>query len=126
MRTHVAAPEQFTLYVPDLDNYILIEHSADGVVIRTTRDNFSEKRKVFFIRRLAAEGFIPDRYEWFSDPEVEGFSGLKWIAPASSHESEVGFPSLRNLCTRRNAIYGCFFVLWLMCFVWAAHTLPGL
>ena len=127
MRTHIATPERFQLYIPDLDNHVLIENSAGDVIISATRDNFSENRKMFFIRHLSAEGYIPDHYQWFTEPAKGGFSGVKWIAPASADESEADFQLLRNLCTRRNALYGCIFIIWLLCFVWAArHTYHGL
>jgi hypothetical protein len=67
MREQKVLPKEFEFYFPDLDNLILVETLEDGGVrIRVTRDNLEEKRKVFFIRQLAAEGFIPDNYQWFS------------------------------------------------------------
>jgi hypothetical protein len=127
MRTEIAVPEKVEFYIRDLDNHVLIENSAGGVVISATRDNFSDKRKTFFIRHLAAEGYIPDRYEWFSEPAGDGFFGVKWIARAASDGNQAGFHSLRKWCTRRNAWYGCFFIAWLLCFVWAVrHTSHGL
>jgi hypothetical protein len=126
MPTQIFVPERFKLYIPDLDNHVSIENRAGDVVIRATRDNFSGTRKMLFIRHLSAEGYIPDHYQWFTEPSMGGRSGVEWIAPACSDESEAGFPSLRKLCTRRNAIYGCFFVVWLVCFVWAAYTYRGL
>ena len=104
MRTEIAVPEKVEFYIRDLDNHVLIENSAGGVVISATRDNFSDKRKTFFIRHLAAEGYIPDRYEWFSEPAGDGFFGVKWIARAASDGNQAGFHSLRKWCTRRNEI----------------------
>jgi hypothetical protein len=127
MRTKIAVPEKVELYIPDLDNHVLIENSAGGVVICATRDNFSDQRKTFFIRHLAAEGYIPDRYEWFSEPAGDGSFGVKWIARASSEGNQAGFHSFRKWHNRRNAWYGCLFIVWLLCFVWAArHTSHGL
>jgi hypothetical protein len=114
-------------YIPDLDNHVLIENRAYGVVISATRDNFTDKRKAFFIRHLAAEGYIPDRYEWFSEPAEEGFFTVKWIAAASSDQNQTGFRSLGKWCTRRNGLYGCLVIVWLLCFVWTVqHTSHGL
>ncbi|HVW20472.1 MAG TPA: hypothetical protein VHC86_04590 [Opitutaceae bacterium] len=45
-----------------LDTRVQVEVARDGVVIRTSRDTFSPRRKEAFIRELAAEGFIPDEY----------------------------------------------------------------
>ena len=124
MRTEIVVPEKVELYIHDLDNHVLIENSAGGVVICATRDNFSDKRKTFFIRHLAAEGYIPDRYAWFSEPAGDGFFGVKWIARAASDGHPAGFRSLRKWCTRRNARYGGLFIVWLLCFVWAVRHNP--
>jgi hypothetical protein len=127
MPTQIAVPESFELYIPDLDNHVLIEKSEDGVVISATRDNLSEKRKTFFIHHLAAEGYIPDRYEWFPEPSEDGFFGVKWITRAASEDHQIGRHSLRKLWTRRNALYGCLFIMWLLCLVWAVrHNAHGL
>jgi len=124
MRTQIAVPERFELYIPDLDNHLLIENSEGGIVIRTTRDNLSEKRKTFFIRHLAAEGFIPDRYEWFPDPAEDGFFGVKWVADSASDDNQAGRHSLLKWWTRRNAWYGFLIILWLLCLVWAVQHNP--
>ena len=127
MRAQIAYPKNCRLYIPDLDTHVLIENSADAVVITATRDNLSDRRKSFFIRHLAAEGFIPDRYEWFSEAAQDGFSGVKWIAPASSNDTQARFSWMRKIWPRRNVFYGCTFIVWLCCFVWAArHVSPGL
>jgi hypothetical protein len=127
MPTQIAVPERFELYIPDLDNHVLIENSEDGVVISATRDNFSHKRKTFFIRHLATEGYIPDRYEWFPEPAEDGFFGVQWIARAASDNNQAGRHSLRKWWTRRNALYGGLFIVWFLCFVWAVrHTSHGL
>jgi hypothetical protein len=46
----------------NLDTLVQVEVAADGVVIRTSRDSFSARRREAFIRELAAEGFIPEEY----------------------------------------------------------------
>jgi hypothetical protein len=61
MRTQIAVPERFELHIPDLDNHVRSENSASGVLISATRDNLSDQRKTFFIRPLAAEGYIPKK-----------------------------------------------------------------
>jgi hypothetical protein len=127
MQTQSTVPESYRLYIPDLDNHVLIETGAEGVVIRATRDNMSDRRKATFIRHLAAQGYIPERYRWFSEPAGDAYFGVKWMAGVSEDEKEGGFPSLRKFCTRRNALYGCLFIVWLVVFVWAArHTFPAI
>jgi len=127
MHTETAISSRSELYIPDLDNDVVIENGVTGVVIRTTRDNFPERRKRAFIRHLAAEGYIPDYYEWFSEPAEEGFFGVKWIACGCTNRRATISRFLRRHCTRRNAFYGSLFLLWLLCCVWAArHTSHGL
>lgn len=121
MHTRIAIPEKVELYLPDLDNYLLIENQADGVVIRATRNNVSDRRKELLIRNLAAEGYIPDRYEWFSETTESGFIGVTWIA-----ERRVGIRPLRQHFTLRNAGYGFLFILWLLFSVWAARRYHAL
>ena len=82
MRVRQETPRQFEFYVPDLDNMVLVEDGPEGVVIRAARNNFSERRKSFFIHELAAEGYIPDIYQWFSDPAGNPY-GLRWVVDCS-------------------------------------------
>jgi hypothetical protein len=124
MHTETVVPTRSELYVPDLDNDVVIENSVAGVVIRTTHDNFSERRKRAFIRHLAAEGYISDRYEWFSEPSEEGFFGVKWVACGCTSSRGRISRFLRRHCTRRNAFYGSLFVFWLLCCIWAARHNP--
>jgi len=66
MKTQLSEPTSFEFCFPQLDTLALVENQRDEVVIRLTRDTFSEERKLCFIRELAAEGFIPEEYRWFS------------------------------------------------------------
>jgi hypothetical protein len=63
---------------PHLDTLVLVEDHGSSVVIRATRDTFSEQRKIAFIRELAAEGFIDDSYRWFSLAGKESYFGVRW------------------------------------------------
>src|SRR6267154_716278 len=69
--------KSFEFYFPKLDTLVLVERSKYGVLIRATRDTFSERRKVSFVRELGAEGFIDDHYHSFL-----GFKGsslpIRW------------------------------------------------
>jgi len=121
MHTEIALPTRSQLYIPDLDNHILIENNADEVVISATRDNFSENRKIFFIRHLSAEGYIPDRYKWFSEPAESGFFGVKWMVRDAEREEKTALRFLRKWLTRRNAVYGGLFLVWLTLFLLAAR-----
>jgi len=72
---------------PNLDTLVQVEELNDTVVIRATRDTFSEHHKALFIRELAAEGFISDAYEWFygfgqwSSLRVRWLVDCSWLTP---------------------------------------------
>jgi hypothetical protein len=79
MRTQNKLPKRFEFYFRDLDNHVLVETFADGVVIRATRDSFSERRKTFFIRELAAEGYIPDAYQTYIGSQPTQSLRAEWL-----------------------------------------------
>jgi len=63
---------------------VRVEESAGDVTIRATADTFSNDRKIYFIRELAAEGFIPDHYRWFSLTGREAYNrGVRWLVDYS-------------------------------------------
>jgi hypothetical protein len=64
-------------------NLLLVEEREDGVTVRAAADDFNEERKGAFIRELAAEGFIADRYQWYSGSDSSGYSGVTWIIDRS-------------------------------------------
>ena len=68
---------------PNLDTVARVEESGGGVVIRTSRDTFSEARKVCFIRELAAEGFIADDYRWRLLTCSVAPPGVRWLVDVS-------------------------------------------
>jgi hypothetical protein len=79
METPLFEPRCAEFCFPHLDTRVRVEVSDEFVTIRATRDSFSPRRKDFFIRELAAEGFIPDRFQW-SSPEDAGspIGRLRW------------------------------------------------
>jgi len=82
MRAQVNFPQQFEFAISN-SNQILVENQAEGVIIRAARNTISSREKLFIIRHLAMEGFIPERYQWFTDSEPESFSGLSWTVDDS-------------------------------------------
>lgn len=71
-------PKKAELSVQSPENLILVENSHDGVIIRAARDNFSDRRKLFFIRYLAAEGYISDEFQNFGKSTPHGSLSIVW------------------------------------------------
>lgn len=88
MRADAVFPERVELSVSRPENLLLIENQAESVVIRAARDNFSPRRKAFFIRYLAAEGYIPASYQFL--PGEAGFGpGPTWVIDRSWWEASA-------------------------------------
>lgn len=83
MQTRIALPQRFELRHGCPENWILVENYFNEVIIRAARDNFSVQRKLFFIRHLAAEGFIPARYQRLTELEDSSEIGLRWMVDRS-------------------------------------------
>jgi len=88
MRAGVIFPEQRKLSSANPENLLVIENRPDNVIIRAARNNFSPQQKAYFIRYLAAEGYIPDHFQWFTDPEMEFHRGIDWIVDRSAAVDE--------------------------------------
>lgn len=67
------------LYHRVLDNLVQVKNCGSNVVVRLTRDNFSAAAKTSFVRHLALEGFIPDRYQWYSGSPDCAALDVKWV-----------------------------------------------
>lgn len=79
MKPHPLPPagvHRFDFSFPRLDTLVRVEEGEDGVLVRATRDSFTDERKRFFIRELAAEGFIPEQVPWLP-------SGVRWVVDFS-------------------------------------------
>ena len=76
-------PQKTELSLNNPDNLILIENQDDRVLIRAARDNFSERGKVFFIRYLAAEGYISDEFQEFPNSASHGSASISWAVDRS-------------------------------------------
>jgi hypothetical protein len=112
MKTHAAEPRCHEFYFAHLDTLVQVEQVDDQVVIRATRDTFSAQRKAFFVRELAAEGFIDDRYRWFTSVGDAGTLGVRWLVDLSWLQLS---PEL-TAATRRFVLQslGAATVLWLV------------
>jgi hypothetical protein len=83
MKTHACEPRSFEFCFPDLDTLVLVEDLTGEIVIHASRNTFSEERKARFIRELAAEGFIPDHYQWLAPIGPETSYGVRWLVDIS-------------------------------------------
>jgi len=90
MKTRVSGSDdehQHMFYFASLDTLVLVEDLGDKVVIRATRDSFSERHKILFIHELAAEGFIPNTYQFFTELgspvcPVDWLLDSSWLRPS--------------------------------------------
>jgi hypothetical protein len=90
MPAQVGIPERVELSTACPENFLLIENHAQEVLIRAARDNFSSQQKLFFIRYLAAEGYIPENYQSLASCQSELESRIKWLVNDSWIESPSG------------------------------------
>ena len=73
------------------DSLVRVETRGGKVLVKTSRNNFSERQKAFFIRHLAAEGFIPDEYQAFSEKSSSHFPNLRWAVDTSWMQGVASF-----------------------------------
>jgi len=97
------------------DCVLKVENHETGVRICATRGSFSARDKEFFVRHLAAEGFIPDRYRWFSGDCEEPSSGIDWHVEDCSLKND----SQTSVQQRRTSAFMirllvCASILWLI------------
>ena len=63
MKTLTRIQRQFEFCFPNLDTLVLVEEFDDCLLIRATRNTFSEERKIRFVHELVAEGFVSESYK---------------------------------------------------------------
>jgi hypothetical protein len=71
----------FEFSFPELDALARVERWSDKVIVRASCNRFTDQRKVSFIHELAAEGFIPDSYQWYAGGATS--VPLEWIVDTS-------------------------------------------
>jgi hypothetical protein len=86
-------PRRTEFHLQNPENHIVVENRGERVFIRATEGNFSTRRKLFFIRHIAAEGYIPVRFERIAFEDPEDFRDLIWLVnrPTRRH---------RHTCSR--------------------------
>ena len=101
----------YDFYFPDVDTLIRVESSPEAVIIRASRNTFSERRKRSFVHQLAAEGFIPDDYEWLSLASSELSRGARWLIDFSWLKLDpIPFAPADRFMHR---LIGAAFLLWI-------------
>jgi hypothetical protein len=114
MRAQKVLAKDFQFYLSDLDNIILVECREDETItVRATKNNCSEQRKITFIRGLAAEGFVPDNYQWFSGA-TDGSNGVRWIKDLSWLKIQPVVRKRSNRFMTRLLIAACVFCVAMM------------
>ncbi len=88
---------------------LCIQREHHGVLIRLARDNLSPQEKLCLVHYLAAEGFIPDRYEALTREQLEAGAGVRWTIGYASDAAKFQTRSLRELL--QVLLWAC--VLWL-------------
>jgi hypothetical protein len=83
MKATQTEPPVFEFYLPDVDTLLQVREADGEVVIRTTRNSLSARRKSAFVRALAAEGFISDSYRWFSAEQPPAPMAVRWLVDFS-------------------------------------------
>ena len=94
----------FEFKFPDVDTRILIEDLEDGMVIHASRDTYSERRKLSFVRELAAEGFNADCFQW-------SCRGVRWLVDASCAKPTEAIAARTSRFMIR--LFVCSVLLWL-------------
>ena len=91
MNTPLCGSHIYDFSFPALDTLIQVEETGDAVVIRASRDTFPESRRQRFVRELAAEGFIPDRYQWPGSTAPGADGGVRWLIDISCFKPDQTF-----------------------------------
>lgn len=109
MNTPALKTRCFEFYFRDVDTLVQVENpDADTVVVRATRNTFSERRKISFIRQLAAEGFIPDGCQWYplpaGMPHIQWVIDVSWLRLSEAAKARARRTMIRLVCAG--------FVLW--------------
>jgi len=105
---------------------VRVEEAAGDVTIRATADTFSRRRKINFIRELAAEGFIPDEYQW-SSPSESGphFRGVRWLVDGSWLKVDEALNARNHRLVRRFILPATLLWLLMLYLVFPAQNKPA-
>jgi hypothetical protein len=91
---------RFTFRFPNLDTVLQVDVLDDAVTIKASRNTFSAKRRIAFVRELVSEGFIPDEFQWASGSEFEADYPIQWIVDRSCFERVESAADSRRLAIK--------------------------
>ena len=116
MKTRPVVYPRFEITTLNPTNLVAIESRGGNVYVRAAKDNFSERRKAFLIRQLAAEGYIHDRFQTFT--EDEPVAGLTWVLDRSLLVVDREATVRTGKFMRRMIAGGCVALVLEMLVVW--------
>jgi len=109
-------PRCFEFHFPKLDTLALVEVHSTAVVIRATRNTFSEQQKICFIHELAAEGFIDESYQWFTGFGQGPFLAVRWLVDFSWAQLAATFVTRTRRFMLRLLLSAV--LLWVILLIW--------
>ena len=103
MKSIPAESHVFEFCFIELDyTLVRVEERGGQVIIRATANTFSRERKRYFIRELAAEGFIPDDLGWSPFADSESFApAIRWVVDCSWLRLDEGLIARHRRLVRR-------------------------
>jgi hypothetical protein len=122
MSTHALEPRSFEFYFPSLDTLVQVENLAGEIIIRASRNTFSEERKTCFLRELAVEGFIPDHYQWLAPAGREPAQGVRWLVDISCFRPDKALTAGTRRFMVRLLSSAALLWLMMMCFLFLHHA----
>ncbi|HVS54560.1 MAG TPA: hypothetical protein VHD62_19550 [Opitutaceae bacterium] len=79
MKTILPPSRRFEFCYPQLDTLMEVEETGHDVVIRVTRDVFSDEQKLAMVRHLAREGFISEEHLWCPALGRSRHVSVRWL-----------------------------------------------
>lgn len=110
MNAEEKAVREFQFYLRDVDTHLKVTTGGNEVLVRATRDRVSQRRKTFFVRELAAEGFLPDAYAAYVQEKAGDSLPVVWVVDRSWEEFSSGPLNGTNRFMFRLLAWGC--LLW--------------
>jgi hypothetical protein len=103
-RNQTTASDTFEFVRQQPRNVLRVEHDESVARIQAARDNLSEREKEFFVRYLAAEGFLTKTSSSFAGQGPDELLKVEWYidaAPAGAELSDsIGSRRARNFMVR--------------------------